>query len=596
MTKDIENKSSLCMYIYPRIEKKKTCNGPTTNHNFQVSKFENILPDLFIVYEHTNKYVLTSEILPVDFYQENPMKIVSSLQSHTTTDVTSIENKFKNGQYSTPYQLFHDIKAVASILLNKEVNGSLEYKELDFFYKFSTELLLREVGNLIKFNNETAEIKTELETQLDEDFTKIITNYNISNGEVITYISTTEESETQSSSVFYQHHQHKEEPTKKTQPLFSSVVSKSELDNRATIVPSPYRIAQVVPSIKDSVSENTLETLSPITNRIPSPLDQPTNILHDFFHPTWYTISVPTWLTYTSQTIKPANFNANQELEDGAGASTKTKLSILKNRDNDFSTKPTNIWGPGNYYRSFAPSRNSSGSIVGNKLKANVWLQHIGMTEIAELKQSFVENTHETSPLVNDTVPDKEDGSESKSNTENGSKPTNGQQIRERAQEPAEENPSPQNINIANIIKWDPTKVEELNYLKEHKQDLVNPQKLQKMISISLLKLNKLRQERYSRSDVRNPVAPQHEENILYNRVVKLISIAIQLFNINPGCFSYQFSKNIPVLVSEFSGTLPGIPPTKAITNNGTSSNTKSNRLPNLKGPSAYRKRPTRLG
>ncbi|AOW27110.1 chromatin structure-remodeling complex subunit RSC58 [Candida albicans L26] len=567
MTKDIENQSS------------------------SSSKFESILPDLFTVYEHTNKDVLTNEILPVDFYQENPMKIVSSLQSHTTTDVTSIKNKYKNGQYSTPYQLFHDIKAVASILLNKEENGSLQYKELDFFYKFSTELLLREVGNLIKFNNETGEIKTELETQLDEDFTKIITNYNISNGEVITYISTTEEPEPQSSSVLYQHHQHKEEPTKKTQPLFSSVISKSELDNRASIVPSPYGLAQVVPSIKDSSSENTLETLSPIANRIPSPLDQPTNILHDFFHPTWYTISVPAWLTYTSQTIKPANLNTNQESEDGVGASTKTKLSILKNRDNDYSTKPTNIWGPGNYYRSFAPSRNSSGSIVGNKLKANVWLQHIGMTEIAELKESFVENKNETNPLDNDTVVGKEDAGEGKSSKENGAEPTNGHQASEKTQQPS----SRQAINIANIIKWDPTKVEELNYLKEHKQDLVNPQKLQKMISISLLKLNKLRQQRYSRSDVRNPLAPQHEENILYNRVVKLISIAIQLFNVNPGCFSYQFSKNIPVLVSEFSGTLPGIPPTKAIVNNGTTATTKSNRLPNLKGPSAYRKRPTRF-
>jgi len=556
-----------------------------------VSKFESILPDLFTVYEHTNKDVLTNEILPVDFYQENPMKIVSSLQSHTTTDVTSIKNKYKNGQYSTPYQLFHDIKAVASILLNKEENGSLQYKELDFFYKFSTELLLREVGNLIKFNNETGEIKTELETQLDEDFTKIITNYNISNGEVITYISTTEEPEPQSSSVLYQHHQHKEEPTKKTQPLFSSVISKSELDNRASIVPSPYGLAQVVPSIKDSLSENTLETLSPIANRIPSPLDQPTNILHDFFHPTWYTISVPAWLTYTSQTIKPANLNTNQELEDGVGASTKTKLSILKNRDNDYSTKPTNIWGPGNYYRSFAPSRNLSGSIVGNKLKANVWLQHIGMTEIAELKESFVENKNETNPLDNDTVVGKEDAGEGKSSKENGAEPTNGHQASEKTQQPS----SRQAINIANIIKWDPTKVEELNYLKEHKQDLVNPQKLQKMISISLLKLNKLRQQRYSRSDVRNPLAPQHEENILYNRVVKLISIAIQLFNVNPGCFSYQFSKNIPVLVSEFSGTLPGIPPTKAIVNNGNTATTKLNRLPNLKGPSAYRKRPTRF-
>lgn len=226
------------------------------------------------------------------------------------------------------------------------------------------------------------------------------------------------------------------------------------MDNRASIVPSPYGLAQVVPSIKDSLSENTLETLSPIANRIPSPLDQPTNILHDFFHPTWYTISVPAWLTYTSQTIKPANLNTNQELEDGVGASTKTKLSILKNRDNDYSTKPTNIWGPGNYYRSFAPSRNLSGSIVGNKLKANVWLQHIGMTEIAELKESFVENKNETNPLDNDTVVGKEDAGEGKSSKENGAEPTNGHQASEKTQQPS----SRQAINIANIIKWDPTK------------------------------------------------------------------------------------------------------------------------------------------
>ena len=39
------------------------------------------------------------------------------------------------------------------------------------------------------------------------------------------------------------------------------------------------------------------------------------------------------------------------------------------------------------------------------------------------------------------------------------------------------------------------------------------------------------------------PLAPQHEENILYNRVVKLISIAIQLFNVNPGCFHTNLVK-----------------------------------------------------
>ena len=112
MTKDIENQSSSRMYIYHKLEK-RACNEPTTNNHFKVSKFESILPDLFTVYEHTNKDVLTNEILPVDFYQENPMKIVSSLQSHTTTDVTSIKNKYKTDSilhhtnYSMILRLLH---------------------------------------------------------------------------------------------------------------------------------------------------------------------------------------------------------------------------------------------------------------------------------------------------------------------------------------------------------------------------------------------------------------------------------------------------------------------------------------------------------
>ena len=61
------------------------------------------------------------------------------------------------------------------------------------------------------------------------------------------------------------------------------------------------------------------------------------------------------------------------------------------------------------------------------------------------------------------------DAGEGKSSKETA-EPTNGHQASEKTPS------SRQAINIANIIKWDPTKVEELNYLKEHKQDLVNPQ------------------------------------------------------------------------------------------------------------------------
>ena len=109
------------------------------------------------------------------------------------------------------------------------------------------------------------------------------------------------------------------------------------------------------------------------------------------------------------------------------------------------------------------------------------------------------------------------------------------------------------------------------------------------MISTSLLKLNKLRQDRFVNSDVRNPLAPQQEECLLYKRLVKLITIAIRLFKLNPGSFSYDFSKKIPVLVSEFSGTLPSLPPNKIVSGSTTVASSKLGRLPNLKGPTPYK-------
>lgn len=543
---------------------------------------------MFTVYRHTNPDVITSETLPVDFFEENPMKIVESLQSHKVDQVTSLEKKFKENQYSKPYQLYHDIKAVSSILLNKHTNGTQEYKAYDFFYKFSTELLLRELSKSIEFNNQFHEIQTELESLIDDDFNKIFHSYNLSNGEVITYISTTEEQEQQNGD-YYQHQYNNQPKVKKVQPLFSSVISKSELDSRTTIVKEPYGIAKVIPSVKDSVSDNVLDNLSPMSNKIPSPLEQPTNILHDFFHPTWYTVSMPQWLTYKSQSIKPATLISNNDLDNGSSIEESHKLSILRNRDQEFSPNAASIWGPGNYYRSFVPSRDLTRAIVSHRLRANVWLQHIGIAEIAKIKKEFMGQTEEKAT-------DKKYKEEEEEQNQKSEKETKTEDSKKESQDSVLSNNRPvaEEINIANLVNWNPENSEELKFLKDHKDELLDPKRIQKMISTSLLKLNKLRQDRFVNSDVRNPLAPQQEECLLYKRLVKLITIAIRLFKLNPGSFSYDFSKKIPVLVSEFSGTLPSLPPNKIVSGSTTVASSKLGRLPNLKGPTPYKRRPTR--
>lgn len=545
------------------------------------------------MFRYTNPEVVASETLPVDFFEENPMKIVEFLQAHKVNEVTSLERKFKENQYSRPYQLYHDIKVVSSILLNKQRNGTPEYKEYDFFYKFSTELLLRELSKSLELNHQAPEIKTELESLIDDDFDKIFHSYNLSNGEVITYISTTEEQQEQPNGSYYLQQYANQPKVKKVQPLFSSIISKSELDNRSTIVKEPYGIAKVIPMTKESISDNILDNLSPTSNRIPSPLEQPTNILHDFFHPTWYTVSMPQWLTYKSQSIKPVTLSGSNELENGSSIEEPHKLAILRNRDREFSPDATNIWGPGNYYRSFVPSRDLTRSIVSHRLRANIWLQHIGLAEIEKIKEGFMGVTEEK---TEQTEEDEKKTTEKTGQTQEDEKKPDVEDQKAESTDAitTKDKPVSEEINIANLVNWNPNNNEELNFLKEHKEELTNPQRLQRMISASLLKLNKIRQDRFVRSDVRNPLAPSSEEYVLYKRIVKLITLAIRLFKLNPGSFSYEFSKKIPVLVSEFSGTLPSFPPNKIVSGSTTITSNKLGRLPNLKGPTPYRKRPTR--
>ncbi|RLV93658.1 Chromatin structure-remodeling complex protein RSC58 [Spathaspora sp. JA1] len=549
-------------------------------HHSITSEFEKVLPDLFIVYENADKNlnVLGSEVLPVNFHEENPYEIVYTLKKRLDdkSETTSVQKKFANNEYSTPYQVYHDLKAASSALIQKHQPGSEEYRELDFFYKFTTEVLLREVGNLITSNS--GGIKTELENQLDEDFDKIITTYSLTNGEIITYISKTEEPEPTGYANLYS--QHNPVVKQRIQPLFSSIIEKSELDPQQTIVPDPFSVTKVVPSIKDvGKSDSVLDNLTPVSTKIPTPLESQTSmILYDFFHPTWYTITVPTWINYRAQVIKPANMLPQQ-----ASQLQNQKLKVLQQRDDKNSTilseHPSLVWAPGNNFRSFAPSQDSKDSIINSELKGRVWLNHLGIAEIEKIRMQYLEDKDENDE---DEVEDEEPREESEQQEEETKvELTNNENEPMDVDSTSTDSEVP--INVANLIQWNPAKIKEFKLLKDSKSDIINPVKLQKLISVSLLKLNKLRQDRYLRSDIRNPLAPEPAEYKLYARIQKYITLAIQLYKISPSSFSYEFSKRIPVLVSEYSGTLPGVAPNRISAGNAAIA--KPSRLPSIRGP-----------
>ncbi|KAG5417012.1 hypothetical protein I9W82_004645 [Candida metapsilosis] len=560
--------------------------------------FNAILPDLFTVYQHTNPEIVSKEVLPKSFHEPNPDAILSSLKEHDSKEFTSITRQYQDGKYnSSPYRLYHDIKVISSILLKKEAQGSNAYKEIDFFYKFATELLLREVGTIIQTtaSNDTT---NELETQLEDEFNKILSTYTLANGEIITYISRSEEEDYQNHSSIYNPH-HPPPVKQKIQPLFSSIIHKSSLDLTPTLVAEPFTVSKVVPMVKDSNSNNLLENISPSSATIPPPLEGPTNILHDFFHPTWYTVAMPNWLTYKALSLKPS-LELPRYADLPLASNEPPMLNLLRNHSNEKGSASSS-WGSGHNYQSFAPSKDGRGAVVSDRLKANIWLNHIGLSEIEKLKNSFI---HEGEAMDEDTEVEDVEGTQVEPTkvTENGQeaeqavdeKQETAAKVKHEEEEEEDDDEEPV-IGLTNLIKWDPQEIKNLEFLKEHRQDLLKPLTLQRLISSSLLKLNNLRQERYVKSDPVNLLQPDDKEKQLHKRVQYLILAAMKLHNVSPSSLGFKVSNKVPTLVSEYNGTLPGMPSSRSLIGSGSqfTSNhiTKPGRLPNLRSSSTRGRR-----
>jgi chromatin structure-remodeling complex subunit RSC58 len=592
---------------------------------------ESILQDLFTVYQNADKKsnILTYRI-PGDFFEADSGNIIKSFFEFTggkTGKLTDITTKFRTGKYvKSPYNLYHDIKVASCSAIRDLKVGSDEYLAVDFFYKFSTELLLQELSriNVSLFgDNVKDEYPSELATQLDQDFTKISYSYSAANDEIVTFVSKTEEPEQPPVSAYSNVYLSlTPPPTKRVrQPLFSSLVKKSSLDTRPTVVDDPYSIAKVVPLNKNtSCNNSTLDTISAPSNKLPTPMDQnPSALLQDFFHPIWYTIPVPTWLNYKTSTLKPASLTANQlatpTVSQDANANNKPKLLVLQNRNIDASLSTPTIEIPGDTVRSFAPNVDLGDSVVTEAFKSRIWLQHLGFNEIEAIKKKYADSQKQPQEKVESPPPAEKEQTAISPSAEAESVDSNTKLEQEQEQEQEQESKhevdieveeegededdetedkvedSSMEIDVANLVNWDPVEMDSLKSLILEKNKITeSPKSLQRLISVNLIKLNRLRQERYLGSESKFIALPSDQEKGVYNRLSKLIEIAIQLYNVSPGDFSFEFSKKLPVLTTEFSGTLPGIPMSKVANYNPTPQHTTtSTRLPSIRGP--YKKK-----
>lgn len=569
-----------------------------------LGSFEEVIHDLFSVYETADAqtHILTRESVPKGFHESNPSKILSSLENftkqHSSINYTDVTSKYKQGEYSaSPYKLYHDIKVAASSAIATHKLGSKAYNDIDFFYKFTTELLMREVSRLgVALFKKEKDVVTELDALLAEEFKMISESYLQSNGEVISFIHNTEEADPRRPHSFYSNVPHSFSPynnmprTNTAQPLFLSLVGKSELDSKPTIVEGDFSVSKVIPVDPNSLarSTNTLESLSPEVPKFSGPVDpQSSAILHDFFHPIWYTIPIPTWLTYRTVITKP------EEIEEEISSDpSKPKLAVLQHFE---GLEKEGVVSNADFYRSFAPSSDLSDYVISRTQKNSIWFHHIGLEEIESIKKNYL---NRQAGIQEETVADagkpQTTNGEAEEDEDMNVDVDNDDEDEDEELVDISQGASNTDVDLKNLIEWDPIKISTYKSIKKDSQNIDSAEKLQRQISQTLIKLNKLRHERLL--NVRNQIAgtePSIEEVRLYTKALTLIKIAMYRYKIQPLQFAFSVDDKLPVLVPEYTGSLPGLP--GKVMNSVANGQTAypqvrpSTRLPSIRGP--YKKK-----
>lgn len=277
---------------------------------------------------------ILDEKFPAKFHESDPLKIYESytkflkqksnpdgsLKNEDKMALTTISEKHENNEYDPSngglYKLYHDMKLVCIMLIHYYPQGSRKYQMIDKFYKFATELILREAYQLgaqlvyespleQEENEPVKKERNELEKAISADFIKIATNYTVPVSETY-HIST------------------------KDMELFSSLIERSEIDYRPHELPnSNFEINKVLPQTNVSEQAPRLGFLAANTSGIPDPTLPPTEMMTNFLHPNWYALPTTVWLKY-----------------------------------NDFS--------------SWAPAFNENGTVLGSTKKGIIWLYRVG--------------------------------------------------------------------------------------------------------------------------------------------------------------------------------------------------------------------------
>lgn len=356
---------------------------------------------------------------------------------------------------------------------------------VDKFYKFATELLLREcyklgmtLGNSKTERNLAVDTDTELDSIIAHDFIKISTNYKVPVAE--TYYIKTRELE-----------------------LFSSMISKSNLDNRPQELPnSNFEINKVIPQTNMCEEAPRLGFIAANTSNIPDPTLPPTEMMTRFLHPNWYALPTTVWLKYGD-------------------------------------------------YKPWAPSFNENGTVIDSTTRGIIWLQRVGYLQLYQDAEKKLENDKEESEQPTDVKETQDDANKEKESDEipngdskiadsKGDKTDDEQDVGEKNS--VEQHP----IKLENLFDWKPS-----NYIDDDEiEEFKNGTQAQLVTSI-LLKVRNLRKERLMNKIVK----PSVEEVKLYNKAHRLLKEVVLAKQV--GKLPMKHCRSFPVLQANYNGSIP---------------------------------------
>mgnify|MGYP003366269688 FL=1 len=119
--------------------------------------FVTFLDNLFFVYSHINTTGVLSTAFPnkETFFEDKIadinysfLKFLDANPEIEESQQTSLETKFQNHEYTSVFEIFHDLKIACIVKLLQFEDNVTVYSAVDQFYRVSVEILLRETIKL----------------------------------------------------------------------------------------------------------------------------------------------------------------------------------------------------------------------------------------------------------------------------------------------------------------------------------------------------------------------------------------------------------------------------------------------------------------